>query len=134
MSVIILLYGCWNSAKNMLFWRQVIGYIQRFLPACYAQAFSQGLYYIVENGEKLRRSLEFRYDPGVFIFPLDADPHFRLGYEYGCATLGADLRARACGGSWPARAGLFRSLCQTKTAGLQNLCSTQALNQRICVS
>jgi hypothetical protein len=32
-----------DDAKRQLFWRQVVGFIQRFLPACYAQAYVQGL-------------------------------------------------------------------------------------------
>ncbi|MDP3268879.1 MAG: hypothetical protein Q8M40_07500 [Legionella sp.] len=64
-----------------LFWRKVIGYIQRFLPACYAQAFCQHLYYISEMREQLRRDVTFRYVQVVF-FPLDSDPACRLGFEY----------------------------------------------------
>ena len=73
-----------NSHQNHLFWTKVIGYIERFLPACYAQACSQGIYYIVENSEKLTRSLKFRFDYFCF-FPLDNDPHHRLGYDYAFA-------------------------------------------------
>lgn len=35
--------------KCDLFWRQVIGYIQRGLPACDRQAFAQGIFYINEK-------------------------------------------------------------------------------------
>src|SRR3990167_5534987 len=34
-------FGGWGSHQNNLFWRKVIGYVQRFVPACYAQAFCQ---------------------------------------------------------------------------------------------
>jgi len=74
-------YVDWNSRKNNLCWCKVVGYIQRFLPACYAQAFCRGLSGLVERGDKLRRSLEFLYDPGVFFFPLSSSPS-GLGYEY----------------------------------------------------
>jgi hypothetical protein len=52
--------GRWDSPKNVLMWRKVVGYIQRYLPANCAQAFCQGLYYIIDVNEKLTRSLEFR--------------------------------------------------------------------------
>jgi len=77
-------FGGWDGRQNNLFWRNVIGYIQRFLPACYAQAFCQGVLYIVEGGEKLNRSLTFRFDrfDNAFVFfPLDSDPSFRLGFD-----------------------------------------------------
>jgi hypothetical protein len=52
----------WN--RRNLFWCQIIGYIQRHLPACYLQAFAQGIYYIVENNEKLQRNFKFKYGEG----------------------------------------------------------------------
>ncbi len=73
--------GTWDSPKNVLMWRKVVGYIQRYLPACYAQAFSQGLYYVVADNEKLDRRFKFRHD-NAYYFPLDLDPLSRLGYEY----------------------------------------------------
>lgn len=68
-----------GSRKNNLIWRKVIGYTQRCLPTCYAQAFAQGLYYIIENEEPLTHSLEFRFKQGHFFFPLR--PSSGLGYE-----------------------------------------------------
>ncbi|ABX77169.1 hypothetical protein AYM93_10565 (plasmid) [Coxiella burnetii] len=52
-------FGGFNSPKNNLCCCKIIGYLQRFVPACYAQAFAQGIYYIVEGGEGLRRSFNF---------------------------------------------------------------------------
>ncbi len=74
-------FGNFNSRQNNLFWCKVIGYIQRFLPACYAQAFAQGVYHIVEKGEELNRSFDFRFGRGSY-FPLDSNSKFRLGYNY----------------------------------------------------
>jgi hypothetical protein len=111
----------WDSPKNKLFWQKVIGYIQRFLPACYAQAFCQGIYYIVEGREKLNRSLEFRYDKGIFFFPLDADPRFRLGYDYTAGTLATRGTSRGrWAGAWQGGA-LLQNLCQAKTSSLREL-------------
>jgi len=70
----------WDSPKNVLFWRNVIGYIQRYLPACYAQAFCQSLWEVVDKNNKLRRSLEFQYDRDFFFYPLVAGSG--LGYNY----------------------------------------------------
>jgi hypothetical protein len=71
----------WDSAKNLLCWRKVIGYTQRFLPACYAQAFSKGVYYVVEHGEKLSRSLNFCSGGGSF-YPLVSNSDSLLGYDF----------------------------------------------------
>ena len=87
--------GGWDSPKNNLFWRKVIGYIQRYLPACYAQVFCQSLYDVVERREKLQRSLKFKYDSSAAFFPLDSDLSFRLGFSYGAAACGAGGRGAA---------------------------------------
>lgn len=86
-------FGGWDSPKNNLAWRNVIGYLQRFLPACDAQVMAQGLWGVAENGDPLRRSLEFRYDRGVFVFPLPVGAS-GLGYEYA----GGALARPAAGG------------------------------------
>lgn len=78
-------FGDYYSRKNILCWRKVIGYIQRFLPANYAQAFSQGLYHIVESHEKLNRSLKFRHINNLSFFPHDTDPSSRLGFDFAAA-------------------------------------------------
>lgn len=75
-----------ESPKNVLMWRQVIGYIQRYLPACYAQAFCHSLY-DVHRGEKLIRNTKFRFE-NVFYFPLDLSPVSRLGYQYAGNRIG----------------------------------------------
>jgi hypothetical protein len=75
-------FGGWNAPKNNLCWCKVIGFIQRFLPANYAQAFCQGVYYIVESNEKLNRSLKFRYGNNISFFPLDTFPSSRLGFDF----------------------------------------------------
>jgi hypothetical protein len=112
----------WDSAKNMLFWQKVIGYIQRFLPASYAQAFAQGIYYIVENGEKLKRSLEFRHDKNIFFFPLDSDPRSRLGFDWAGRPFagGRRLFGGAVWGSG-AMSCYYSNLCQAKTTSLQRI-------------
>ena len=73
--------------KRDLFWRQVIGFAQRFLPACYAQAFAQGLYYLVKvdqsaswRPEILKCAFDFKYDPGYRFYPLSSSCT-GLGFE-----------------------------------------------------
>jgi hypothetical protein len=117
----------WDSGKNLLCWRKVIGYTQRFLPTCYAQAFSRNLYDLVERGKKLERSLDFSYGGGSF-FSLGGRVVALLGYDF--AVSGAPLRAGACAGrfrSWP----FLQSLCREKASSLQNLCSGIAHVRRV---
>lgn len=105
-------FGGWESRKNNLFWQKVIGTIQRYLPANWAMAVCQGVYYIVEDGEKLKRSLKFRFDD-VFFFPLDTDPSFRLGHEY--AARGRVLKAGYVAGGTPR----FANYARQKTSALR---------------
>jgi hypothetical protein len=67
--------------RRDLFWRQVIGYIQRHLSACYLQAFAQGIYPIVEKGEKLNRDFEYAHYKGSYM-RADIRSLDRLGFEY----------------------------------------------------
>lgn len=106
-------FGDGDAPKNNLFWRQVIGYIQRYLPTCYAQAFCQGILYIVNDGESLTRSLHFRFSSAYSFFPLSSEES-GLGYEY-AATYG-DLGG-AWKGGWAALCGeptFFNSYVQQK--------------------
>ena len=48
----------WNENQRPLFWRQVIGYLQRLAPVVDAQAFCTGLYYLQEENEPLSRPAE----------------------------------------------------------------------------
>lgn len=74
----------WSWGQRDLFWRQVIGYTERFLPACFAQAFVQGLYSIVEEHTPLVRSFKFKYN-NDFYFPL-VDSH-ALGFDFGAGAM-----------------------------------------------
>lgn len=79
-------FGGWNSRKNNYFWQKVIGNIERYVPACEAQALCDGMYFIVKDKAKLTRSLTIRHDDKIQYFPLDSDPRFRLGHD--CAAAG----------------------------------------------
>ncbi|HAT8179844.1 TPA: hypothetical protein JA361_10350 [Legionella pneumophila] len=111
-------FGGFDSRKNNLFWQKVIGTIQRYLPACWAQAVCQGVYYIIEDSEKLRRCLKFRFNNDVVFFPLDSDPDFQLGDKYaGGALFGAALGRSSSPGFDGTRA--LQNYVRQKTATLR---------------
>ena len=78
----------WNQRD--LFWRQVVGFIQRFLPANIAMDFAQGLNSRIEEKEQSRRSFNFTYGGGA-IFPPSFDSFSGLGYELAMASCGLRL-------------------------------------------
>lgn len=111
-------FGDWSWFKRDLFWRQVVGFVERFLPANSAMDFAQGLYNRVENKEEPSRSFNFRYGGGA-IFPLSFDSFSGLGYECGAGCGARQTREVARGGA----AVFFQNLCRAKTAILGELCS-----------
>ena len=119
----------WDWPKRDLFWRQVIGYVQRFLPANIAQDVAQGLSYRVENGEPARRTFNFRFGGGS-IFPFTFDSHAELGFDY------AGWRGNACGGTlagrgpWEPR---LTKLMSSKNNNLGKLMPQQVRNHTSCV-
>jgi hypothetical protein len=74
-----------NYAKRALFWRHILGFVQRFLPACDAQVFAYGLYDIFKNKHVNPRSFKFKYDPGNAFYPL-LDAGSGIGYELGAVS------------------------------------------------
>jgi len=78
--------------KRDLFWRQIVGFTQRYLPACYLQACAQGFYYIVEHGETLTRSFDFRHGGGSI---RDLVWGAGLGFDWARGSLGGGPYARA---------------------------------------
>lgn len=115
-------FGGWNSRKNHLAWRKVIGGIQRWLPAATAMALTHAPYNfhapynIVVVGEKLKRSLEFRFDRGYYFYPLDLNPRFRLGEEY--AVAGNGMPSVDGVGLWEH---WIYKLCRTKSINVSQL-------------
>ena len=110
-----------------LFWRQIIGYTQRFMPACYVQAFAQGLYYLVKvdrdaswRPEPFNRVLKLKRDNFSY-FPLAHDSRSGFGFDF---AIYGQLGASAVGmrGSWCwGEAKFFKNFCRAKTAGFQNI-------------
>ncbi len=112
-------YGRWGgeySFGNILYWNKVIGYLQRYLPACYAQAFCQIALDISGKDLPLKRSLSFQDYSVHEFFPLS--PTSRLGYDY--AVLGKTFR----NASWMEAYGFecrIRQLRVVKTNVLEHL-------------
>ncbi len=117
-----------NYKKRDLFWRQIIGFCQRFMPACYAQAFSQGLYYLVKvdqpdswRPEAFKRDLKLRCD-NLSYFPLPRDSRSGFGFDFAIyvqwangGRLAAGAR-RLCGVAWTAW--FFQKLLSSKNSRL----------------
>ena len=77
--------GNWFSPKNVLCAQKIVGLCQRGLSACELQLHAQGLYSVLEDGNKSKRTFSFTHGGGS-ILPLDSDPCFRLGYNYVAAV------------------------------------------------
>lgn len=98
-----------------MFFNQIIGYLQRGLPACERQAFKQGLFDIVDSHEKLKRTFQGRFFNDESDFPITAydRTHTGLGFKYHfngyCASIYGLIRA-------------LQKLYETKASSLQNLC------------
>jgi hypothetical protein len=69
--------------KNTIFSCQVIGFIQRNLPAIDRMVFAQSLYEVLVNKAEIKRSFQFAYED--ISFPVTAPGHSSrsgLGFEY----------------------------------------------------
>lgn len=103
----------YDSPKNLLYWRMIIGYIQRFVPTCLAQAISQSLYDLEESSGGLGicldwQSLIFKHADGrSFFYPL---PDLLSGLGYAHATAGASGERRACAREVMRHSGLSKFL------------------------
>lgn len=113
-----------NGAKRDLFWRQVVGFVQRYLSACYLQASAQGAYYIVEKKQPLRRSFNFQWSDCDFQWSDDSIVPFQdvsgLGFDFG-AVAGSPRQELARYGS--AEPGALEIMCRAKTSRLEKLLS-----------
>jgi hypothetical protein len=111
----------WPANKLCVLLSQVYGFVQRFNPTCYAQAFSQGLYsYVVEKNKPLVRSLEIDSVVGrINYFPLAEKSG--VGFDFG-------IYARLFGrrGGWGAVGGggatrvVVDKFCTANTAELRD--------------
>jgi len=107
-----------DKFKNLecrdLYWRQVIGYIQRHVPACLWQAFVRGIYDIVQEGALLTRTFRLWHNHNVEMRAGDGDLN-NLGFKWGVVVWGGvmrrvvDWRGWGCG-----RARVFKTYCEQK--------------------
>ncbi len=67
--------------KCTVFFTQVVGFVQRFAPACDAQAYSQGIENLLDNKESARRSFAHRGAPGHF-YPINLTDCTGLGFNF----------------------------------------------------
>ncbi len=84
----------WN--KLDFFWRQVMGDVQRFLPATYAQAVAYGLEDIVEKMHSCPRSFNFRHDSGFSFYPLSGS-FSGLGFNFSGLGFKCSVSFSCCG-------------------------------------
>lgn len=109
-------------------WQQIIGYIQRHLPACYSQAFAQGIYDIVDGKEQLKRDFEFRYNKRFYMRSGGGDLN-NLGYKWAVGSRYAFM-CGVCGFGAPL---FFKNYCEQKKSGLENLFYAQSGKQQLPV-
>ncbi len=116
-----------NYKQRELFWCHLVGYVQRYLPACGAQIFANPvLYRAAEKAHTSARSFDFKsrsfdfksrsFDfkyGGGSIFPISFDSNSGLGYKF-AGSWGRCVRNR--GQDSP-----LQNLCRAKTANFQNL-------------
>ncbi len=124
-------FGGWNSRRNNLFWREIVGGLQCFATACDVMMLGQDSHRIFE-GEKLNRSLQFRFAhhnngrPRPFFYPLNPDADFRLGKEYAAWGGVAHEMALGCLGD----ADSFEILANKKRQRCAVLCGNQPIPER----
>ena len=115
----------WN--KLDLFWRQVIGFVQRFLPATYAQAFAHSLYDIVEDKHSRPRSFNFKYDSDFPFYPL-TDSFTGLGFSRAAAP-GGLLEASLNGVSASGAQVFFKTYVEQKQQAFRTYYATSAISR-----
>lgn len=98
------------AAPYSLFFCQVIGYLQRLLPACYVQVFCQGFSNVTEGGKTLQRGLKL---DGVPFYSDILKTGLCLGFDFG-------IYSDAYGGR-PVL-GTTRAEAQRMQQALTNLC------------
>jgi len=110
--------------QSNLFWRQVIGWEERYMTANYAQSFCTGLDSMVNYHRPLQRTLTLHnYDTfrDIHLYPLDVDPNSKLGSDFGAYSYYEGV------GQAPSRVwrdgAPFKNLCREKAARLAELCS-----------
>jgi hypothetical protein len=100
----------WNSPKNLFRWQKGLGGIECHVPACDAQIIAQGPWSIFVDGERSRRTLDFRYGCGKY-FPLGSYLSWEIGHN--CAA-GGRWTSHGRLASWGECGQLLQNLCRAK--------------------
>ena len=120
-------YNLQDYDKARLFARQVIGFIQRNLPAIDRMIFAQGLRRVVDYNFAIKRSFKFAYDSSEFPFTdRGYSIHSGLGFEHFIGEFG--LPALSWGEVGPRPAiwqGNFEKLISSKIFMLTELARAQ---------
>jgi hypothetical protein len=112
MQVYIDNYDPWSGDQCSIFWCKAIGYLQRRLSACYAQAHCQGLYNAIDGKQSLARGVTLNGGSLYFSHPLSSRKG--LGFDFGLSSCGVGVDGSA--GRWGAHLlPRFQNLCRAKT-------------------
>lgn len=75
----------WTAAGLIGFWKKIIGFLERQLPACDAQAICEGIEHVgpqkIAQNHTLKLSSHYKEKPIVY-YPLDMDEEYCLGKEF----------------------------------------------------
>lgn len=117
-------------AKRDLFWKQVIGYVQRQMTAYDAQIHCSGVQSVLDNAQQFSRNLKF--DNGQDFFPAGSDSG--LGFDFACYSGGRHwVTARSLSMSGP----VLKNYVEQKQMHLQDLESHLSkecvISRRSCV-
>ena len=122
------LFNNQNYNRNRIFTCQVIGFIQRSLPAIDRMLFAHDLYPVADEKAAIKRSLKFDWDN--FDFPVTADgysSHSGLGFDFW--AVGGGISA---GGGWPSPRGecRFSAVLKSFVRQERQTCKTYAADSK----
>jgi len=124
MEVYINNFERWSSKQCSLYWCDVVGYLQRMLPACYAQALCQGLFNVTLDNKQLIRDLNFEGEP---FYPFNPFAREGIGFDrgiYSYYTIGFIYKNHGETAVGTSQRRELLNLWKTKIAGLQSLFSS----------
>ena len=104
--------------RNHLFCRQVIGFIQRSLPAIDRMVYAQSIYDVVGMKVEIERSFKFKFSDLDFpVTARDNSAHSGLGFQY---FVGRGRWQWMEPSGWTSR--FLDTFCRSKISSLLNLC------------
>lgn len=104
---------------SSFFGNYVIGFLERLLPAPYAQRICQGL---VNQEQEIKRNFKLEFFPQIKPYPLNPDYSFSKGFFLDCYTgiLAGDIDTYL---ELAPRVSELEKLCKKISIGLSNLMS-----------